>query len=855
MRARTMAPGERIMNMKGVMILFLPLLLYFLTSFIPTVFGSLSLYNFCTNTNAYSSNSAFGANLNTLLSALSNATTATGFYSSTAGNSSSDRVYGLFLCRGDVSTEACRLCVANASVDIVNLCPTQREAIVWYDYCLLRYSNQSVFSNQGLVYLSNTQDIDTSSLAQFKEVLDETMGDIANQAARNQSGRKFASKDANFSGDQKVYTLAQCTEDFSVSDCNSCLADAISRLPDCCEGKQGGRVLKSSCNVRYEIYPFYYLSDTASPPPPASSPPPSAPANSPVSPSDPCKECLMKAILDMVVRCGQQGEADDCQFRFSNKSASGFSKNIDISINSRDINASSKTEFDRVLGDTLRDVANQAATSDQSDSTGNKFFTKTASFGTGIQKLYTRAECMPYLTISDCNSCLADAILELPACCEGKRGARVVTSFCNVRYETYPFYDQNSAAPPTESADPHPPTSPKSPGNKGSKRRTIIMATTISGFAMLLAVGVLGSYIHKSKSKRREKGPAGGMVDQNYDTTTQTESSHFPTIQLDLILTATAHFSDENKLGEGGFGPVYKGTLPDGREVAVKRLSRTSHQGLQEFLNEVTMIAKLQHWNLVKLFGCCLEGNESLLIYEYMPNKSLDVWLFDSSKSVGLDWKKRILIINGIARGILYLHEDSRLKIIHRDLKASNILLDDKMNPKISDFGMARIFGRDQNQANTGRVVGTYGYMAPEYAMEGLFSVKSDVFSFGVLLLEIISGKRNNGFHLSVNGHSLLTFAWELWFKGQALELVDPLLTHSSHLTEVLKCIHIGLLCVQKDPTVRPTMSSIVVILASNNMVLPQPTEPAFSMGRLVLRSTLRTSSVNEVSLSDILPR
>ncbi|XP_052203592.1 cysteine-rich receptor-like protein kinase 25 isoform X5 [Diospyros lotus] len=823
MRARTMAPGERIMNMKGVMILFLPLLLYFLTSFIPTVFGSLSLYNFCTNTNAYSSNSAFGANLNTLLSALSNATTATGFYSSTAGNSSSDRVYGLFLCRGDVSTEACRLCVANASVDIVNLCPTQREAIVWYDYCLLRYSNQSVFSNQGLVYLSNTQDIDTSSLAQFKEVLDETMGDIANQAARNQSGRKFASKDANFSGDQKVYTLAQCTEDFSVSDCNSCLADAISRLPDCCEGKQGGRVLKSSCNVRYEIYPFYYLSDTASPPPPASSPPPSAPANSPVSPSDPCFECLTKTVDDpqqILVVCPKQEKAitgdDDCQFGYLSKNS------VYIRINSRDISASTKTEFKQELEKTLRDVANQAATS---QSAGGKISTKEASFGTGI--LHTLAQCTADSTPA-CNSCLADAISELPSCCEGKRSANVEALHCKVWYDTSP----NPAAPPTESADPHPPTSPNSPpGNKGSKRRTIIMATSISGFAiMLLAVGVLGSYIHKSKSKskRREK---------------------------DLILAATAHFSDENKLGEGGFGPVYKGTLPDGREIAVKRLSGTSHQGLQEFLNEVTMIAKLQHWNLVKLLGCCSEGNESLLIYEYMPNKSLDVWLFDSTKSVELDWKKRILIINGIARGILYLHEDSRLKIIHRDLKASNILLDDKMNPKISDFGMARIFGRDQNQANTGRVVGTYGYMAPEYAMEGLFSVKSDVFSFGVLLLEIISGKRNNGFHLSVNGHSLLTYAWELWSKEQALEFVDPLLAHSSHLTEVLKCIHIGLLCVQKDPTDRPTMSYVVVMLASNSMVLPQPIEPAFSVGRLVLRSTQPTSSTNEISLSDMDPR
>ncbi|KAL3596249.1 hypothetical protein D5086_007886, partial [Populus alba] len=229
-------------------------------------------------------------------------------------------------------------------------------------------------------------------------------------------------------------------------------------------------------------------------------------------------------------------------------------------------------------------------------------------------------------------------------------------------------------------------------------------------------------------------------------------------IQLDVVLKATNQYSNENKLGQGGFGPVYKGVMEDGKEIAVKRLSRTSGQGLREFMNEVNLIARLQHRNLVKLLGCCLEKNEKLLVYEYMPNKSLDVFLFDSAMRVQLDWQRRLSIINGIARGLLYLHEDSRLRIIHRDLKASNILLDYEMNPKISDFGMARIFGGNHSEANTNRIVGTYGYMAPEYAMEGLSSVKSDVFSFGVLMLEIISGKRNGGFHLSEEGKSLLNF-------------------------------------------------------------------------------------------------
>ncbi|XAR73354.1 Non-specific serine/threonine protein kinase [Bertholletia excelsa] len=337
-----------------------------------------------------------------------------------------------------------------------------------------------------------------------------------------------------------------------------------------------------------------------------------------------------------------------------------------------------------------------------------------------------------------------------------------------------------------------------------------------------------------------------------------TSSQDFPSIKLDLIRRATNHFSEENKLGEGGFGPVYKGTLPDGQKIAVKRLSRNSRQGLQEFKNEVTLIARLQHTNLVRLLGCCLEENELLLIYEYMPNKSLDVFLFGSGTK--LFWKTRLSIINGIARGILYLHEDSRLRIIHRDLKASNILLDHEMNPRISDFGMARIFGRNQSEANTNRVVGTYGYMAPEYAMEGLFSVKSDVFSFGVLLLEIVIGKKNSGFYLSEQGQSLLTFAWEMWTEGKGLELIDPSLEQSNVATEALKCIHIGLLCVQEDLADRPTMSSVVVMLASDHMTLPQPKKPAFSVGRLVLRSTQSSSSamvtsINEVTLTDAFPR
>ncbi|XP_028555150.1 G-type lectin S-receptor-like serine/threonine-protein kinase SD1-1 isoform X2 [Dendrobium catenatum] len=301
-----------------------------------------------------------------------------------------------------------------------------------------------------------------------------------------------------------------------------------------------------------------------------------------------------------------------------------------------------------------------------------------------------------------------------------------------------------------------------------------------------------------------------------------------PLFDMSAIEIATNNFSDGHKLGEGGFGPVYKGHLGDGQEIAVKRLSRYSVQGLDEFMNEVMLIAKLQHRNLVRLIGCCIKGEERLLIYEYMPNKSLDSFIFDKACSCQLDWQKRFDIIIGIARGLLYLHQDSRLKIVHRDLKVSNVLLDKELNPKISDFGMARIVRGDQMQESTEKVVGTYGYMSPEYAMHGIFSIKSDVFSFGVIVLEILTGKKNRVFDPNDNHVSLVGHAWRLWSESKSLELVDDALKYGYPEKEVLRCMQISLLCVQEGSEDRPTMASVVLMLGSEGMTLPQPKRPGF---------------------------
>ncbi|KAM7465176.1 hypothetical protein LguiB_012738 [Lonicera macranthoides] len=439
------------------------------------------VYHNCPNTTTYTPNSTYQTNLNLLLSTLSSDSTNNGtiFSTSSAGRIPPNIAYGLFLCRGDVNATVCRDCVVTATGEITTRCPNEKLAVIWYDECILRYDNNSFFSTLAtnpMVSLINTANI--TDQTRFQQLLGETMNALAFRASvDNPNGefvKGFATQQANFTSLQRLYGLVQCTQDLSDEDCNRCLRIAINNLPTCCTRKQGGRVLTPSCNVRYEIYPFYRELATTPPPVPLLVP---TPPSSLTRPSG------------------------------------------------RDVN----------------DISN-------------------------VQSLQ---------------------------------------------------------------------------------------------------------------------------------------------FDLGTIQAATNNFSDENKIGEGGFGMVYKGTLADGQEIAVKRLSKTSGQGAQEFKNEVVLVAKLQHKNLVRLLGFCLEGQEKILIYEYVPNKSLDYFLFDPEKQGQLDWSIRYKIIEGIARGMLYLHEDSRLRIIHRDLKASNILLDAEMNAKVSDFGMARIFGADQTQGNTSKIVGT----------------------------------------------------------------------------------------------------------------------------------------------------
>ncbi|WJX14810.1 hypothetical protein P8452_05021 [Trifolium repens] len=590
----------------------------------------------CTNNKTFIQNSTFDSNLKTLLSSLSsNVTNDVRFFNTTSGKGL-DKVYGLYMCRGDVPFALCRECIGFATLTIPKSCPSSKEAVIWYNECLLRYSYRFIFSKMETLprYKIEIPMGDPVLLQSkgFYAALRSVLNVLPNEAAVSIGGfNKYAVKQENASVSVTLYGLAQCTPDLSAGDCRRCIEDAAAEFPKaCCGGSIGETILFPSCFVRYETYPFYLHSGTSA----------------------------------------------------------------------------------------------SISTSD--------------------------------------------------------KGGRNIS--------------------------------------------THLIAIIVVLVVILVVIFCIGCYILWIKAKKRRKASHRENLGLEFRNTESLEFD-FATIEI-----ATNNFSDDSKIGKGGYGQVYKGTLPNGQEIAVKRLSKTSGQGAEEFKNEVMLIAKLQHRNLVRLIGFCLEDQEKILIYEYVPNKSLDHFLFDSRKQKELTWPERYNIIKGIARGILYLHEDSRLKIIHRDIKPSNVLLDNNMNPKISDFGMARMVDIEQVQGHTNRVVGTYGYMSPEYAMHGQFSVKSDVFSFGVMVLEILSGKKNSCSFESCRVDDLLSYAWNQWHGETPFEMLDPIMQESYTPNEVEKCVQIGLLCVQENPDDRPTMGTVVSYLTNVSVDMPFPMEPAFFM-------------------------
>ncbi|KAL3740565.1 hypothetical protein ACJRO7_021787 [Eucalyptus globulus] len=564
-----------------------------------------------------------------------------------------------------------------------------------------------------------------------------------------------------------------------------------------------------------------------------------------------CSNCVATAAQEIGQRCPGKRISiiwyDICMLRYSDQPIYSVMQPFPFARQENGWNVTEdRSRFFQLLNETMDDVLRTAPSSGP----GKKMTAAKAEL-VGSQRLYTFAECTPDLTASDCGTCLRSAIARLPP---ETPGGNVLTPSCNVRFEMYSFYNLDSVTVVTVAAPPpvrllSAPVQVTEPKGRSNKSTLIITAIAVP-------VGVLVVFLSLASCFVRRKGTRTHDLVQEeagMNKITNEEPSQY---DLTTIQAAKNNFSHQNKLGEGGFGEVFQGRLPHGQDIAVKRLSRSSRQGAEEFKNEITLVAKLQHRNLVRLLGYCLEGEEKLLVFEFLPHKSLDYFLYDTEKNMQLDWLKRYRIACGIARGMHYLHEDSRLRIIHRDLKASNILLDNDWNPKISDFGTARIFGVDQTHASTNKIAGTLGYMPPEYVRNGKFSVKSDVYSFGVLLLEIITGKKNDHFYQSDGGKDLASYAWRNWRDGTPLEILDPAILDLHSRDEVLRCLHISLLCVQEDMVDRPTMATVLHMLSSQPVTMPQPQRPAFfpqSTDQSISRSTRQ--SVNGMTITESYPR
>lgn len=409
--------------------------------------------------------------------------------------------------------------------------------------------------------------------------------------------------------------------------------------------------------------------------------------------------------------------------------------------------------------------------------------------------VYGIAQCVETVSETGCQNCLSGAVGNIQRCL-GSAFGWAVDAGCFLRYSDTPFFADNQ-------------TTDIAPFLKnGSSKKKAVIGGIVGGGTGLILFALLVWFMTSRKSKKIQRGNISEATDLqgpvNY--------------RLKDLISATRNFSEENKLGEGGFGDIYKGTLKNGKIVAVKKLAiGVSRRTLSDFQNEVRLISNVHHRNLIRLLGCCNQGKELILVYEYMANSSLDKFLFGEKRG-SLSWKQRFDIILGTARGLAYLHEDFHVRIIHRDIKPSNVLLDDDLQPKIADFGLVRLLPESQSHLST-KFAGTLGYTAPEYAIHGQLSDKVDVYSFGVLVLEIISGTKSSETKGDDGGY-LLKRAWKLYDNGMHRELMDESLDRNECTKEAEKVVEIALMCTQSPANSRPTMSEIVALLKSNSSSL-----------------------------------
>nr|XP_043634082.1 putative receptor-like protein kinase At4g00960 [Erigeron canadensis] len=451
--------------------------------------------------------------------------------------------------------------------------------------------------------------------------------------------------------------------------------------------------------------------------------------------------------------------------------------------------------------------------------------------GTNTSTAYAIAQCAETVTRDGCKDCLAVAYANIRSCATDVTDGRAVDSGCFMRYSASAFFSNNKSTDITSFLR----------DDDSSNKGAIIGGVGGGvGFLIFLLVVVVLLWIRRSK----RTSPGDGLYGA-------TELQSPKDYSYSDLKKATKDFSEGNKLGEGGFGDVYKGIVKDGNIVAVKKLALGSSTAKDNFESEVRVISNVHHRNLIRLLGCCSKGPELLLVLEYMENGSLETYLYGEKRGT-LSWKQRCDIIFGTARGLAYLHEQYHVTIIHRDIKPSNILLDNEYQPKIADFGLARLLPEDQTHIST-RFAGTLGYTAPEYAIHGQLSEKVDTYSFGIVVLEIVSGKKCTDVPDESAGEQyLLEHAWNLYETRMHLKLVDETLDPSKYNEEdVKKVIEIALMCTQSPVSVRPTMSEVVMLLSDRSRVQNPPTRQNANLANIRIQVDNSTSTTFSMSNAD----
>ncbi|XP_022773678.1 putative cysteine-rich receptor-like protein kinase 43 [Durio zibethinus] len=514
-----------------------------------------------------------------------------------------------------------------------------------------------------------------------------------------------------------------------------------------------------------------------------------------------CAQCFSK-ICNILPSCfpatGGRVYLDGCFIRANNYS---FYREVitegDMKRCSDDVNTNQ--DFQSLLRDVLQKIVQKAPNN------GGFGLAHDTKNGTAVHGI---AQCWRILDKDMCSACLIDAVNSAIHCMPSQEG-RALNAGCFLRYSTYEFANDPDA---------------------GSLRYAIVsfiiyISAVVFICTLAIAVGLcLGkmAYRQMNSGHKRKGKELDHLVAMN-------QGLQFLQFKFSTLEKATDCFNEAQKLGSGGYGEVFKGTLPDGREIAIKRLYVNRKSRNDEIYNEMDVISRAQHKNLVRFLGGCFTTIENFLVYEYLANKSLDSILFDPEKKKELDWGKRHRIIVGTAEGLEYLHKGCEVRIIHRDIKASNILLDLKYKPKIADFGLARLCSceSDKNSLVNSSVAGTFGYMAPEYIAKGSLTEKVDVYSFGVLVLEIISGVKNTKIESENLLETLVTDAWKHFQSNATSKIIDESLG-SEDIEEIKREIQLGLLCTQATPALRPSMTEVLQMLRHKDMELPIPTKPPF---------------------------